>query len=88
MTPDATYNVPVSQEKQNREIQMYGCTESQMKSAVSATLSGRYSTPASIAASILSDAQEMLEYDIKEAGQAINRAKWILFEYYDRKIER
>ena len=46
-----------------------------------------------IAASILSDAQEMIntEYgDIdfmraEDARQAINRAKWVLFEYMDKR---
>ena len=80
-------------ESQKRDIRMYGCTEAQMKEAVEQSLQFRHSGPAMMAASLMSDAQEMIntEYgDIdymraEDARQALNRAKWILFEYCDKK---
>ena len=82
-------------ESQKRDIRMYGCTEAQMREAVEQSLTYRFSGPAMMAASILSDAQEMIntEYgDIdfmraEDARQAINRAKWILFEYMTKDGE-
>lgn len=80
-------------EQEKREVRMFGCTTAQMTSAVQASLQGRYATPALMAASILSDAQELLVADeqgrceVEDARQAINRAKWILFEYYDRAAQ-
>jgi hypothetical protein len=80
-------------ESQKRDIRMYGCTEAQMKEAVEQSSTFRFSGPAMMAASLMSDAQEMIntEYgDIdymraEDARQALNRAKWILFEYCDKK---
>jgi hypothetical protein len=80
-------------EQEKRQIRMYGCTEAQMKEAVEQSITFRYSGPAMMAASLMSDAQEMIntEYgDIdymraEDARQALNRAKWILFEYCDKK---
>lgn len=75
---------------QRREIRMYGCTEAQMSEAVEQSLTFRFSGPVLYAASILSDAQEMIAHDdsgtfnfmqVEDARQAINRAKWILFNY-------
>ena len=79
--------------QQKREIRMYGCTEAQMREAVEQSLSFRHSGPAMMAAILMSDSQEMIntEYgDIEymraeDARQAINRAKWILFEYCDKR---
>ena len=74
------------------EVRMYGCTEAQMREAVEQSITYRFSGPAMMAASILSDAQEMINTEYGEvdsmraedARQAINRAKWILFEYMDK----
>lgn len=89
-----TYNRLTEQEK--REVRMYGVTEAGMRDSVESSFafrhSGAHGGPAMIAASILSDAQEMIntEYgDIdsmraEDARQAINRAKWILFEYMSK----
>jgi hypothetical protein len=75
---------------QRREIRMYGVTEAQMREAVEESLTFRFSGPALYAASILSDAQEMIAHDdggtfsfmqVEDARQAINRAKWVLFTY-------
>ena len=82
-------------EQQKREVRMYGCTEDQMREAVEQSLSFRHSGPAMMAASIMSDCQEMLSSDnggsydfmvVEDVRQMLNRAKWILFEYaMDRK---
>ena len=74
---------------EKREVRMYGCTEAQMKEAVEQSLTFRFSGPAMMAASLMSDCQEMIntEYgDIdymraEDARQCLNRAKWILFTY-------
>lgn len=76
-------------EQQKREVRMYGCTEAQMREAVEQSLTFRFSGPAMMAASLMSDAQEMIntkygEVDFnraEDARQALNRAKWILFEF-------
>jgi hypothetical protein len=80
-------------ESQKRDIRMYGVTEAQMKEAVESSLAFRHSSPAMMVASMLSDVQEMInpEYgDVdsmrsEDARQALNRAKWILFEYLDKR---
>ena len=80
-------------ESQKRDIRMYGCTEAQMREAVEQSITFKYSGPAMMAASLMSDAQEMIntEYgDIdfmraEDARQCLNRAKWILFEYCDKR---
>jgi hypothetical protein len=75
---------------ERRQIRMYGCTEAQMREAVERSITFRFSGPAMYAASILSDAQEMIAHDnagtysfmqVEDARQAMNRAKWILFTY-------
>ena len=76
-------------EQQKREVRMYGCTEDQMREAVEQSLTFRFSGPAMMAASLMSDAQEMINTEYGEvdfnraedARQALNRAKWILFEF-------
>ena len=83
----AIYNTLSEQEK--REVRMYGCTEAQMRESVEQSITYRFSGPAMMAASLMSDAQEMIntEYgDIdfnraEDARQCLNRAKWILFTY-------
>ena len=80
--------------QQKKEIRMYGCTEAQMREAVEQSITFRHSGPAMMAASIMSDAQEMIAYDnggsydfmvVEDVRQALNRAKWILFEYCDNR---
>jgi hypothetical protein len=76
-------------EKQKREVRMYGCTESQMREAVEQSITFRFSGPAMMAASLMSDCQELINTEYGEvdymraedARQTLNRAKWILFEY-------
>jgi hypothetical protein len=83
----AIYNGLTEQEK--RQVRMFGCTEAQMREAVEDSLTFRFSGPAMMAMSILSDAQEMISTEYGEVDsmraedsrQAINRAKWILSTY-------
>ena len=75
------------------EVRMYGCTEAQMREAVEQSITYRFSGPAMMAASLMSDAQEMINTEYGEvdhmraedARQALNRAKWILFEYCETR---
>ena len=83
----AIYQALTEQEK--REVRMYGCTEAQMREAVEQSITYRFSGPAMMAASLMSDAQEMINTEYGEvtdmraedARQCLNRAKWILFTY-------
>ena len=83
----AIYQALTDQEK--REVRMYGCTASQMREAVEQSITFRFSGPAMMVASLMSDTQEMINTEYGEvdhmraedARQALNRAKWILFEY-------
>ncbi len=86
------YNTMTDLEK--REIRMYGCTEAQMKEAVEESLTFRFSGPAMMAASLMSDCQEMIASDnggsydfmvVEDVRQTLNRAKWILFTYVMEK---
>ena len=89
----ATYQALTEQEK--RQVGMYGVTEKGMREAVESSMTFRFSGPAMMAASLLSDAQEMMAYgpydsdtlaNIQEdQRQLLNRAKWILFEYLSPK---
>ena len=71
------------------EVRMYGCTEAQMREAVEQSITFRFTGPAMMAASLMSDAQEMINTEYGEvdymraedARQCLNRAKWILFTY-------
>ena len=85
----AVYDALTQQEK--REVRMYGCTEAQMREAVEQSMTYRFSGPAMMAASLMSDCQEMVAYGpydsdtlaniLEDQRQCLNRAKWILFTY-------
>jgi hypothetical protein len=81
----AIYNALTEQQK--REVRMYGCTEAQMREAVEQSITFRFSGPAMMAMSLMSDAQEMVAYNEPDANtledqrQVLNRAKWILSTY-------
>ena len=91
----ATYQALTEQEK--RQVRMYGVTEAGMREAVESSLTFRFSGPAMMAASLMSDAQEMVGYGpydsdtlaniLEDQRQLINRAKWILFEYMTKDGE-
>jgi hypothetical protein len=80
-------------EKQKREVRMYGVTEAGMRESVESSFTFKFSGPAMMAASLMSDAQEMVSTEYGEvdfmraedARQCLNRAKWILFEYVMKK---
>jgi hypothetical protein len=80
-------------DRQKREVRMYGVTEAGMREAVESSITFKHSGPAMMAASLISDAQEMVNTEYGEvdymraedARQALNRAKWILFEYVMEK---
>ncbi len=81
----ATYNALTEQQK--REVRMYGCTEAQMREAVESSITFKFTGPAMVVASMMSDAQEMMAYEqpdfnvIEDQRQLLNRAKWVLFTY-------
>jgi hypothetical protein len=85
-----TYNRLTEQEK--RQVSMYGVTEAGMRESIESSITFKLSGPMMMAASILSDAQEIINTEYGEvdymraedARQAINRAKWVLFEYMDK----
>jgi hypothetical protein len=80
-----TYNRLTEQEK--RQVGMYGCTEAQMREAVESSPNFKFSGPAMVVASMMSDAQEMMAYEqpdfnlIEDQRQLLNRAKFVLFTY-------
>ena len=73
--------------KEIREVGMYGCTEAQMREAVESGSTFRFSGPAMVVASMMSDAQEMMAYEqpdfntIEDQRQLLNRAKFVLMTY-------
>ena len=79
-------------ESQKRDIRMYGVTEAEMREAVEQRLAF-HRDPAMMVASLMSDSQEMINTEYGEidymraedARQALNRAKWILFESCDNR---
>jgi hypothetical protein len=80
-------------EQEKREVRMYGVTVAGMRESIESSITFKFSGPAMIAASLMSDAQEMInpEYgDVdymraEDARQCLNRAKWVLFEYVMKK---
>lgn len=74
-------------EQEKSEVRMYGVTVAGMRQAVESSITFKFSGPAMMAASMMSDAQEMMAYEqpdfntIEDQRQLLNRAKWILFEY-------
>ena len=78
-------------ERQKREVRMYGCTETEMREAVEESITFRFSGPAMYAMSLMSDCQEMVAYGpydsdtlaniLEDQRQTLNRAKWILSTY-------
>ena len=77
--------------KEIREVGMYGCTEAQMREAVESSSTFKFSGPAMVVASMMSDAQEMMAYErpdfntIEDQRQLLNRAKFVLFTYITDK---
>jgi serine kinase of HPr protein (carbohydrate metabolism regulator) len=78
-------------EKEKREVRMYGVTEAGMRESVESSITFKFSGPAMIVASMMSDAQEMMAYgepnavSIEDQRQLLNRAKWVLMTYIMEK---
>jgi hypothetical protein len=93
MTATASIRAAVGQDMQRqRQINMYGCTEADLRDSIESSITFKISGPAMIVASMMSDAQEMMAYEqpsfatIEAQRQLLNRAKFVLFEYIlDRK---
>ena len=76
-------------EQEKREVRMYGVTVAGMRESIENSITFKLSGPAMIVASMMSDAQEMIntEYgDVdymraEDARQQLNRAKWVLMTY-------
>ena len=78
-------------EQEQREVRMYGVTEAGMREAVESSSTFRFSGPAMVVASMMSDAQEMVSYGpydsdtlaniMEDQRQLLNRAKFVLLTY-------
>ena len=78
-------------EQEQREVRMYGVTEAGMREAVESSATFRFSGPAMVVASMMSDAQEMVSYGpydsdtlaniMEDQRQLLNRAKFVLMTY-------
>ncbi len=73
--------------KEIQQVRMYGCTEAKLRESIESSITFKFSGPAMIAASIMSDAQEMLSFGGQSENsrdhvrQMLNKAKWVLFTY-------
>ncbi len=77
--------------KLRNERKMYGCTVAQLRESVEDSITFKFSGPAMLAMSLISDAQEMgsygpydsdtLAYIEENRRQTLNQAKWILSTY-------
>lgn len=63
------------------EMQAYGAPKADVLESITDSITFKLSGPGMVAASYLSDAQEVLERDPNAARQYINIAKLIMFEY-------
>ena len=63
------------------EMQAYGASRADILESITDSITFKLSGPGMVAASYLSDAQEVLERDPNAARQYINIAKLIMFEY-------
>ena len=75
--------------KDVEHIEMFCCTEEQMREEIEQKLnSQRGNGAAMIAMSLLGDAQDEITWgDIKDARRAINRAQWVISEYLTKDVE-
>ena len=73
-----------------QQINMYGCTEAELRDSVESSTTFKFCGAAMVAAGFLSDAQEMLERDYftkDDVRKQLNIAKFILSEMMDEKRE-
>lgn len=67
-----------------RQRACFGCTEHDLRSSIDDAV--RYTDYHMIAMSMMSDAQEAMERkDFEWSRQLLNRAKWVLSNYRERK---
>jgi len=73
----------VRTEQEQSEIRMYGCTQAELRESIEDSITFRCSGPAMVAASLMSDAQELAFYENnnKQIRQLLNQAKFVLFTY-------
>ena len=74
------------------EVQMYGCTEAQLRVSVTQIMEQRQIGPALYAAMVISEAQQLLSegpWDgdtlaniIEDQRKMLNRAKWVIWQYW------
>ena len=70
---------PLTPEQLARSILFYGCNIEEFMDSVKTSLAYEIHGPSLIMASLLSDAQEMIERDMKEeARHNLNKVKYIL----------
>ena len=88
MTATASIRTAVGNDMQRqRQINMYGCTEQDLRDSVESSITFKTSGATMIVAGMMSDAQEMMAYEqpdfntIEDQRQLINRAKFVLFTY-------
>ena len=72
--------------KEIQQVRMYGCTEADLRTSIESSITFKFSGAAMVAASIMSDAQELMsmsgsEGTREQVRQMLNQAKWILFTY-------
>ncbi len=63
------------------ELQAYGASKADILESITDSITFKLSGPGMVAASYLSDAQEVLQRNPEAARQYINVAKLILFEF-------
>lgn len=70
-------------EVERRQVATYGVTVAGMREAVEQSINvwPKHGSPEKMIISMLSDAQEELNFDTDMARQTINRVKWIVSNY-------
>ena len=63
------------------ELQAYGASKADILESITDSMTFKLSGPGMIAASYLSDAQEVLEHNPTAANQYINIAKMLMMEF-------
>ena len=77
-TPNVLPSTSTQDEREARELRLYGVTIEEMKQQFSDAL---FCGPKMLVISQLSDAQEEIAHGMQEhARQTINRAKWLVME--------
>ena len=72
----------MSKQSLEQEVAMFGCDMEAFRKSLEGSVAFTVTGPGMCAASLMSDAQELIERGAKEdARQTLNRAKWIVFTY-------